>query len=106
MHQRLTRDQFLSDIEMEFADRRVYDGNLLILSIEDALQLVERARDKSVAILGIDGFHIPDDGVGIRPDMGETLNLSARAADSWTVAVRFLEDRRETDLVFEVVLDS
>lgn len=93
-------------IEDEYRDRAAIRGGVLMFGAEDALRMVERARELGVAILGIDVFHLTP--ATTQPDLGMDLNLSPPDADrvmSWDLAAQFLRSHGGADLYFEVVLD-
>ena len=62
-------------IEDEYRDRVVIRGGVLMFGADDALGMVERARELGVAILGIDVFHLTPSTT--QPDLGMDLNLSS-----------------------------
>jgi hypothetical protein len=93
-------------IEDEYRDRAVIRGGILMFGAEDALGMVELARELGVAILGIDVFHLTPSTT--RPDVTLDLSVSPPDADkakSWDVAAQFLRSHGGPDQYFEVVLD-
>jgi|SRR5690349_3515330 len=96
----------LNPLEMEFQDRAVRRGGVILFAAQDALELVKRAREERVRVLGIDGFFLTGDG-GTQPSMRHSIDLSNtthRDLDSWTAAESFLKENAHFNLYFEVVM--
>ena len=92
-------------LERAFEDRGVRRGGILLLAPGDAIALVREARGAGVAVLGIEGFEITPGAT--RPRMDEILDCSAAEGvppGGWDAAERFLAERRESGLMFEVCL--
>ena len=79
-------------------------GGTLILPPADALAMVERARELGVPVLGVDGFWITDETT--QPDLGHTIDLGRGTGTSWDEAARFIAERSDLGLMFEVVDDE
>lgn len=93
-------------IEHEFRGPGVIRGGVFMLGVEDAIRMVERARELGVAILGIDVFRLTASTT--QPDSGLILDLSLTGFDrakSWDNAAQFLRPHVGADLYCEVVLD-
>jgi hypothetical protein len=90
-------------VEDEFRSRGLARGGVLLLQPRDALEMVGRAREARVVVLGVDGFWITDDTT--QPDLEHSIDLGADES-SWEAAARFIDERLESGLRFEVVLDE
>jgi hypothetical protein len=96
-------------IEREFTNRAILRGGLLLLQPSDAIDMVQRCRQESLAILGIDAFKIT--ATATQPVIEDSIDFSGetRAVHSlnvWQEAEQFLRNRQNKGLVFEIVLDS
>ena len=94
------------ELEAEFAARAVpYAGGLLILQPDDALALIRRAEAERIAVLGVDGFVLTERET--RSPLEHLADFSgavARGEGCWETATRFIEQRGDLGLSFEVVL--
>ena len=93
-------------LEAEFASRAIpCDSGLLLLTPDDAIAFVRRARDERIAILGVDGmFATATETVSPLEHIADYTAAVGRGDGCWRIAERFIVDRRELGLVFEVVL--
>ena len=96
----------MASIEEEFRNKGILRGRTLHFRPEDAIAVVRRCRERGIAIHGIDGFIITEHVT--QPVMEQSMDLSDIASlrnpiDCWDRAERFLEDRRASDLYFEIV---
>jgi hypothetical protein len=91
-------------LRSEFARRGILRGGTLIMLPSDALAMVERARELGVPVLGVDGFWITE--TTTRPDLAHTIDLSGDANKGWDEAARFIAERFDGGLMFEVVEDE
>ena len=75
-----------------------------MLRAPDALDLIDAAQHRQVPILGIDSFVVTE--TVTQPLMEHSLDLSVGGlpADTWTEARRFVEQRRESGFLFEIVV--
>jgi hypothetical protein len=75
-----------------------------MLNAHDALALIKSARQQQRPVLGIDSFLVAD--TTARPLMEHILDLSVGGlpADTWSEARRFVEERRDSGFMFEVVI--
>jgi hypothetical protein len=95
-----------TDLEREFEPRAVpYSDGLLILRPDDAIELIRRAQDRRIPVLGVDGFLISP-GATYSPieHTADFSRLVDRGNGCWEDAVAHIQDRRHLDLTFEVVL--
>jgi hypothetical protein len=95
------------DVEAEFQTRVVWKGGICLLAAGDALDMIERAHEESVPILGIDGFEVV--GGSIRPSLNYLADFSSgvqRGDGCWLDAKNFVEEHRSAGLLFEIVLGS
>lgn len=93
-------------IEREFQQRGVVRGGVLLLTPPDALDLVARAKNEGIRILGIDGFFLRDEET--EPSIASSIDLTAGSfaqGDSWHQAASFLHERLGSKMHFEIVLD-
>lgn len=93
-------------LEREFAARGTRRGGLLLLESTSALDLIARARDEMVTVLGIDGFSLTPNGT--QPHSEHSLDLSGarnKSVDSWSLAENFIRERQDSPLHFEIVLE-
>jgi hypothetical protein len=91
-------------VAAEFARRGIVQGGTLMLYAEPALEMVERARELGVPILGVDGFWVTE--TTTQPDMEHSVDLGSGGVDSWDAAAGFIQSRSALGLMFEVVADE
>lgn len=91
-------------IARQFIGRGIVRGGTLMLAAESALEMIERARESGVQILGIDGFWVTE--TTTRPDMGHSVDLGSGGLESWDAAATFIQERAGLGLMFEVVADE
>jgi hypothetical protein len=97
----------MTRVQDEFRKLGEIRGGVLMLSPENAVKMVQRCRKRQIRILGIDGFLLSNRAT--RPVMEESIDLSRWQNDApscWDLAKNFLEQRKSTELHFEVVLDE
>jgi hypothetical protein len=71
----------------------------------DALLLVERAAEKDVPILGVDGISIVDDKVeSLIENIADFSSAVATGCGCWRDATEFIQSRHSRVLLFELVL--
>ena len=94
----------MEDLEQSFAGRGIQRGGILMLNATDALAFIEAARVRHTVVLGVDSFIITD--TTTQPLMEHTLDLSVGGlpADTWSEARRFVEQRRHSGFMFEIVV--
>lgn len=94
----------MHDLEQRFAARGIHRGGTLFLKASDALDLIEAARQAKTPVLGIDTFIITEKTT--EPMLEHILDCSAGdlPADTWSVARRFVEVRRDSGFMFEIVI--
>jgi hypothetical protein len=91
------------ELEREFAGRAVpYRGGLMLLQADDALALVRRAEEGHVPILGVDGIIVSPQGT--TAPLEHIADYPNSDAGNWSAARRFVEQRRDAGLVFEITL--
>jgi hypothetical protein len=75
-----------------------------MLNAQDALDFIETARQQQRPILGVDSFLVTE--TTTQPLMQHILDLSTGGlpADTWSEARRFVEERRDSGFMFEVVV--
>ena len=90
-------------LEREFADRAVrLPGASLLLRPADAIDLISRAADEGVPIVGIDGVRSGGDS-----RLDHLADFSSQVADGhgcWQEADTFIRARKDDGLVFGLTL--
>jgi len=93
-------------LEREFAPRAVtFEEGLLLLRPADAIELVNRAADEGVPILGIDGVRAST--LGTKAPLEQFADYSAAVKEGhgcWEEAETFIRARGDRELVLEVLL--
>ena len=94
------------ELEREFASKAARaNGGTLIFSAADAINLIQRARECAITVLGIDGFQTYGDY--LHPLLDHILDCSraVREGDGcWDEAIAFIEQRLHSEMSFDVVL--
>lgn len=92
-------------IESEFIERAIVRGNLLFFRAADAINVIERCYETNKRILGIDSFKITENAT--QPVLEHSIDFSTtkRNDGSWVEAKKFIEDRINEHLVFEITYD-
>lgn len=93
-------------IEREFAPRGVKNSaGLLLLRAIDAIELVNQAADEGVPIIGVEGFRVTTAGTESPAEhIADYSTLVAQGHGCWQDAEKFIRERTDSDLVFEIVL--
>ena len=75
-----------------------------MLNAHDALAFIEAARQQQRPVLGVDSFLVTE--TITQPLMEHILDLSlgGLAADTWSEARRFVEQRKDSGFMFEIVV--
>ncbi len=75
-----------------------------MLNAHDALTFIETARRQQRPVLGIDSFIVAE--TATQPLMEHILDLSGGGlpSDTWSEARRFVEHRRDSGFMFEIVV--
>jgi hypothetical protein len=94
----------MQDLEQSFAARGIGRGGVLMLSAPDALAFIEVARQQQTPVLGVDSFVVTE--TATQPLMEHILDLSVGGmpADTWSEARRFIEQRKDSGFMFEIVV--
>ena len=91
----------MSDMTLEqFSEKAIHRPGIELYSIDDAIELVKLCQKKAIPVLGIDGFKIY--GKKIQPSMENSIDLSDQN-ESYGVALSFLHNRHDLDLLYEIV---
>jgi hypothetical protein len=74
-----------------------------MLTAPDAIVFIETARQQQAPILGVDTFILTE---ATLPLMEHMLDLSVDGVidDTWSEALRFVEERQDFGFMFEVVI--
>lgn len=94
------------DLEAEFRSRAASDaGGLLLLTADDAVAMVRRAKEESLRILGIDGIFVrPHETVSPIEHIADFSAATRRGDGCWAQAEGFIRGRDSLGLVFEVTV--
>lgn len=96
----------MSTIEQEFMSRGIVRGGELLLSPQDALDMVSRCRELRVRLLGIDGFRVTPTSTQPLLEESTDFTRSHSIEDTWEEARAFLAQRAASGLLFEVVTEQ
>ena len=90
----------------EFAPRGVlHSRGLLLLRVPDAIDLVNRAAEEGVPIIGVDGFVVtPASTQSPIEHIADYSDAVAQGHGCWQDAESFIQARADTGLVFELTL--
>jgi len=98
------------DINSKFISKGVIFHGVLLLPPLAALEFVRECLDGNITLLGFDGFHLLPEGQ--RQPIGEDcLDLTAEPflhcnqSEGIGIAVRFIEERLEKNIFFEMVTE-
>jgi hypothetical protein len=95
-------------IQEEFRARAIIRCGTLLLKPADAIEMVRRCRERGIEVSGIDGFRLTE--TTTQPLLDEILDLQTEDDKyrhrCWEEAERFLRERMQTDLYFEVAYDD
>jgi hypothetical protein len=76
-----------------------------MLDADRALRLIARARTAALPVLGVDGFLLEGEKtIPLPQHLADFSNPGTGSEGAWGAAARFIEERRELGLAFEVVL--
>ena len=92
----------MHDLERNFATKGIHRGGTLFLKASAALDFIEAARQATTLVLGIDTFIITETTTEPLPE--HILDCSELPADTWSVARRFVEVRKGSGFMFEIVI--
>ena len=87
----------MSDI---FSVNAIHRCGIDLYCTDDAIALVKICRDEAVPVLGLDAFVLTEDKT--QPCMDNSIDLSYET-DCYDIALKFLEERRNLNLLYEVV---
>jgi len=94
----------LTHIEKSFEKRALIKGGVFLLRPDDAIQFVKACKEQGISVLGIEGFKIF--GQHIQPFQKHSLDFDDVIEDSHETIIKFLEEREDTELWFEIVSDD
>ena len=80
-------------------------GGILMLTADEACQLVRRAEEEKIRVLGIDSFILREKST--QPVLEHSIDYSARefVSDSdWQAAATFIKERASLGFHFDIVL--
>lgn len=88
-------------LRKEFADRAVpLDGHPLVLRADDAIQLINRAAERGVPVVAVDGLRVG----GGREESADFSAAVGEGHGCWVEAEAFVRGRGGRDLVFGLAL--
>jgi hypothetical protein len=96
------------NIDALFRSRATMHGDIMLLPPRVALEFLLTCRDGGVQVLGFDAFRLLPGG-RIQPIMDDSLDLSAEPYtrcspdEGLVIAERFLKERLDKDIMFEMV---
>ena len=91
----------LTEIEKQFEPVAMIRGGVFLLSATDALRFIDQAERNCVAVEGIEGFKVF--GEKIQPNQEHSLDLQGEREQNHEVAKKFIQERVNSGLWFEVV---
>jgi hypothetical protein len=94
----------VDDIVTTFESRGLKRGGILLLKPDDAIELVEAARQQRKPILGVDAFTVTE--TSTQPSMEHSADYSdqSKSIDTWSAARHHIEKLRDSGFLFEVVV--
>lgn len=92
----------LTRLEEAFREVALLCGGVFLLRPADALRFVGEHCVTGIPILGIEGFRVLEKG-RIQPQQEHTADFDIEGANTHEQAERFLEERLNSGLWFEVV---
>jgi hypothetical protein len=92
----------MNNVELQFRDKALIKGGLMLFSKDDAVQFVKECRNGNLRILGVDGFKII--GEKIQPSLDNSIDLSSNNSN-YDKAVEFIKTR-EDGFYFEITTDD
>ena len=102
----MLRQMTADELAAEFYAKAVpHSGTLTLLQADDAIELVRRAAELHISVLGVDGFVVSAGNTASPPE--HIAGFSARGKGCrgcWTEAEAFILQRAERGLVFEIGL--
>ena len=87
----------------KYKENALQRGGLLLFSPQDAIEIVKELEKKSIKILGLDAFQVTINTT--QPFMEHGIDLSNQDF-AWKAAIEFLERRKGSGFVFEIITDE
>lgn len=84
----------------KFSANATHRYGIDLYCIDDAITLVKMCQGEAVPVLGLDAFIL--EGNKTQPSMDNSIDLSYEA-DCYSIAIDFLEKRRNSNFLYEVV---
>jgi tetraacyldisaccharide 4'-kinase len=95
----------LDAIENEYRHVGIVDAGLLMLRPRDAIALVRTCRERGITVSVVEGFMLYPDG-GTQPFMEHTLSLGEAHPNCWELAESFLAKYLDSEMFFNVTINS
>jgi hypothetical protein len=90
----------LTELECRFAAVGIVRGGIFLLRPLDAIRLIDESEKAGVPVLGAEGFRVI--GEKIQPLQEHSIDLYGNENNSHAVLRRFVGDRSDLDIWFEV----
>lgn len=79
-------------------------GGLLLFQPNEAMMIVAKLEQARVRVLGIDAFHVTP--TVTQPLMEHSIDLAEQIENNWSKAKTFLDVKKQSGLLFEIVADE
>jgi ABC-type sugar transport system substrate-binding protein len=89
----------------KFKGRATVRGGICAFAPEDAIDVIEAAKDAGCPVIGIDGLFLKPDAT--EPSLENSIDYSAavrQGTDTNEAALKFVKERSDRGLHFEIVL--
>ncbi len=94
-----------NEVEIEFIGKALVRGGVFLLRPSDAIDLINKCREKNYRVFGIDGFFIIGDK--IQPSMENSIDfgelVESISDQPYEDAVNFIEQRKDSGMYFEII---
>jgi len=91
-------------IEKEFNNKAIIRGGIYLFNPSDALDVIKKCNELNMKILGIDSFKITERLT--QPVLDHSIEFKVSGNDgNWLDAVKFVQERINEGLVFEIVYE-
>ena len=94
----------MQDLEQSFAGKGIKGRGTLYLDASDALDFIEAARLAKTPVLGVDAFIITETTTQALMEHILDCSIGGVPPDTWSPARDFVEKRRNSGFMFEIVV--
>lgn len=91
-------------IELEFKDKGIVRGGILLLPTNRAIEIINRAEKEGLGILGVDAFIIRDDVT--QPSQENSIEFKFEGKTNYLEVKDFINSKNDKGLLFEIVFDG